>query len=106
MLGPYAFCRERIRHDLCSQKPVAWAGIQILWPGKVRELLILPCIPSTNYRACHVSNVEESLCSRAHLDRSHQSPQKEHWVVTERWGPEGTAYSSDRMKVFPSGETV
>ena len=34
-------------------EPVAWAGIQILWTGKMRALLILLCVPNARRNACH-----------------------------------------------------
>lgn len=34
------------------KESVAWAGIQILWTGKI-ALLILLCVPNARHNACH-----------------------------------------------------
>ena len=51
MLAPSAFYRQGLGMTFALKEPVALAGIQVLWTGKVRELLIWLCVPSARHNA-------------------------------------------------------
>ena len=51
MLAPSAFYRQGLGMTFALKEPVALAGIQVLWTGKVRELLIRLCVPSARHNA-------------------------------------------------------
>ena len=51
VLNPNAFYRLGLGMTFTLKEPVAWAGIQVLWTGKVRKLLIRLCVPSARHNA-------------------------------------------------------